>query len=77
MGRDGLKILTKDVFLFKQLAVNEQGQSIGYYTATGHVPNFIEEFKLKGLEIDRAVFQAKDEKAMAQELLGDKEALSR
>ena len=77
VGRDGLKILTKDVFLFKQLAVNEQGQSIGYYTATGHVPNFIEEFKLKGLEIDRAVFQAKDEKAMAQELLGDKEALSR
>ncbi|MBI5631042.1 MAG: Flp pilus assembly complex ATPase component TadA [Elusimicrobia bacterium] len=56
-GRDGVKILTKDIFRFNQTTVTEQGQTIGYFTGSGHVPSFQEEFKLKGLSVPTSIYK--------------------
>jgi pilus assembly protein CpaF len=58
IGRDGIKILTKDVFRFIQTHVDEKGKSFGYFTACDYVPRFYNEFKLKGLEIPKEFFMS-------------------
>ena len=69
-GADGLKVNIKEIFLFKQIAVNERGESIGYFTATGNVPGFQEEFKFKGLNVPLSVYKPVDEAQKRRELLG-------
>jgi pilus assembly protein CpaF len=58
VGRDGINILTKEIFRFYQTHVDEQGKSYGYYTACDYVPRFYDEFKLKGLEIPKEFFMS-------------------
>ena len=58
IGRDGTKILTKNIFRFIQCHVDEKGTSYGYFTACDYVPRFYDEFKLKGLEISKEVFMS-------------------
>ena len=58
VGRDGSRILTKNIFRFIQTHVDEKGNSFGYYTACDYVPRFYEEFKLKGLEIPKEFFMS-------------------
>ena len=66
VGRDGLKILTKDIFRFHQMTVTAEGQSLGYFTGCGHVPTFQEEFKLKGLSVPLSIYkETKDTGAAA------------
>lgn len=55
-GRDGTKILTKNIFRFVQTYVDEKGNSFGYFTACDYVPRFYDEFKLKGFEIPKEMF---------------------
>jgi pilus assembly protein CpaF len=57
-GRDGAKILTKNIFRFIQCHVDEKGNSHGYFTACDYIPRFYEEFKLKGMEIPKEVFMS-------------------
>ncbi len=68
-GAEGLKVNIKDLFVFKQISVNERGESIGYFTATGNVPSFQEEFKFKGLHVPLSVYKAVDEAQKRRELL--------
>ena len=56
IGRDGAKILTKNIFRFIQTHVDEKGKSYGYFTACDYVPKFFSEFKLKGLPIPEETF---------------------
>ncbi|MDE2040180.1 MAG: CpaF family protein [Elusimicrobia bacterium] len=56
VGRDGVHILTKNIFRFIQTYVDERGRSYGYYTACDYVPRFYSEFKLKGLDIPKEIF---------------------
>ncbi|MDX6769636.1 MAG: ATPase, T2SS/T4P/T4SS family [Elusimicrobiota bacterium] len=58
IGRDGTKILTKNIFRFIQTHVDEKGKSYGYFTACDYVPRFYNEFKLKGLEIPTEFFMS-------------------
>ncbi|MDE2491234.1 MAG: CpaF family protein [Elusimicrobia bacterium] len=58
VGRDGARILTKNIFRFIQTHVDEKGNSYGYFTACDYVPRFYEEFRLKGLEIPTTVFMS-------------------
>ncbi len=58
VGRDGIKILTREIFRFYQTHVDEQGKSYGYFTACDYVPRFYDEFKLKGLEIPKEFFMS-------------------
>jgi len=58
VGREGMKILTKDIFRFIQTRMDEKGVSYGYYTACDYVPRFFEEIKLKGLSIPKEAFMS-------------------
>ncbi len=58
VGRDGVKILTKDIFRFVQTWMDEKGTTYGYFTACDYVPRFYEEIKLKGLPIPKEAFMS-------------------
>ena len=57
-GRDGTKILTKDIFRFVQTSMDDKGITAGYFTACNYVPRFFEEIKLKGLPIPKEAFMS-------------------
>ena len=48
-GRDGQRVITKDIFRFIQTGIDEKGISFGYFTAMDYVPHCYDEIKLKGL----------------------------
>jgi septum site-determining protein MinD len=48
----------RDLFLFKQSGVAEDGKVLGDFEATGKPPTFLADFKIKGIEIDEAIFRS-------------------
>ncbi len=61
-GKEGNVVHTRDIFRFHQVTVDEQGRSVGFYTAEDYVPRFHEEFKLKGLQVPLAMFESEEAK---------------
>ena len=57
MLEDG-HINLKDVFMFKQSSMDDNGKIIGQFRPTGYIPTFFEEFKLKGLKTSENIFKA-------------------
>jgi pilus assembly protein CpaF len=62
-GKEGLKITTRDIFLYHQVSVNEAGQSIGYFSACDYEPSFQSEFKLLGLVVPKTIYESEETKA--------------
>ena len=54
---EGDVITLQDIFVFKQSEIGTGGKVIGTFKATGFVPTFIEEVKVKGIQIDMRMFQ--------------------
>jgi pilus assembly protein CpaF len=61
-GKDGLQVKIHDIFRFRQVSVDEQGRSVGYYSAQDYIPSFQDEFKLKGLSVSRELFASEETK---------------
>ena len=57
MGLEGTQTIMQDIFEFKQTGVSSDGKIQGYLAPTGSVPSFFEQIKLRGLELDPAIFQ--------------------
>jgi pilus assembly protein CpaF len=56
-GREGAAILMQDIFVFEQQGYGADGRVLGHMQATGNIPRFIEELKVKGdLRLDMSVF---------------------
>ncbi len=49
-------ITLQDIFEFKQTGIDPQGKVLGYFTATGVIPTFIDEVETRGLSLSREVF---------------------
>jgi pilus assembly protein CpaF len=49
-------ITLQDIFEFKQTGIDPQGKVLGYFTATGVIPSFIDEVETRGLHLSREVF---------------------
>ncbi|MBI5818815.1 MAG: Flp pilus assembly complex ATPase component TadA [Verrucomicrobia bacterium] len=49
-------VVMQDMFIFKQTGLDPRGKVLGYFTATGSVPTFIDEVRTRGLQLDRSVF---------------------
>ncbi|MDD5656172.1 MAG: ATPase, T2SS/T4P/T4SS family [Elusimicrobia bacterium] len=60
VGRDGLMVKTRDIYRFRQVSVDEQGRSVGYYSAQDYLPSFFDEFKLKGIACNKETFQSEE-----------------
>ena len=59
-GREGNQILMQDIFTFEQTGLDEKGRVQGYHTATGNIPQFIDEMRKSGrLNLDMSVFVPK------------------
>ncbi|MFA4943440.1 MAG: ATPase, T2SS/T4P/T4SS family [Lentisphaeria bacterium] len=59
-GREGNVILLQDIFVFEQKGFDDRGKVVGQFVATGNIPRFVEELKLKGnLRLDLGVFVPK------------------
>jgi pilus assembly protein CpaF len=48
VGMEGAEIILKDIFVFKKTGFDKEGKLMGYYTATGHIPEFIKTYNQTG-----------------------------
>jgi pilus assembly protein CpaF len=55
--RDDVHIELQDVFLFRQTGSGPDGKVIGNFQATGYVPSFIDEIKLRGISLPENIFR--------------------
>jgi pilus assembly protein CpaF len=61
-GREEVQVKIRDVFRFHQVSVDEQGRSVGYYSAEDYIPSFQDEFKLKGIVVPREMYESEETK---------------
>jgi pilus assembly protein CpaF len=58
-GREASTILMQDIFVFEQTGFAAGGKVEGFFKATGNIPRFVEELRLKGdLRIDMNIFKS-------------------
>ena len=56
-GIDGATVKLQDIFVFKQTGVDGEGRVMGYFTATGIVPQCMEHLMESGEEVPLAIFE--------------------
>ncbi|MFH1397214.1 MAG: ATPase, T2SS/T4P/T4SS family [Candidatus Omnitrophota bacterium] len=57
--KDEIHIGTKDIFIFKQTGIASVGSAVlGDFQATGYIPSFLEEIKIKGMPLSESIFQS-------------------
>lgn len=56
--KDELHINLKDIFIFKQTGIDGQGNVLGDFQATGYMPSFLEEIKIKGMPLSEQIFKS-------------------
>ena len=54
--KDETHIGLQDVFVFKQTGTDSQHKVLGNFQATGYVPTFIEDIKIKGISLPEGIF---------------------
>jgi pilus assembly protein CpaF len=54
--KDELHIELRDIFSFVQTGIDSQGQVLGNFKATGYVPSFIEDIKIRGIILPENIF---------------------
>ncbi|HWU84989.1 MAG TPA: CpaF family protein, partial [Rhodocyclaceae bacterium] len=57
-GMEGEIIQMQDIFLFKQEGFGADGKVKGKHVATGAIPDFYQDLKSRGMDVDLSVFQA-------------------
>ncbi len=55
--KDDVHIDVRDVFAFKQTGVDKQHMVLGKFQATGYIPSFVEEIKVKGFVLSEGIFK--------------------
>jgi septum site-determining protein MinD len=55
--KDEMHINLNDIFVFKQVGVDVQGKVLGYFTATGYKPSFLDEIRVRGVVISDDIFK--------------------
>jgi pilus assembly protein CpaF len=56
-GIEGGEIKYEEIFVFKQVGVNDKGKAIGYHTATGIRPMRLDHLKASGEEVPDSIFE--------------------
>ncbi len=57
VGFDGENILLKSIYEFNKKGIDSNGKIMGYFSATGYVPNFYRELSSQGQEMDLSIFE--------------------
>ena len=56
--RDEIHIELRDIFIFRQSGIDSTGSVLGEFQATGYVPSFIEEIKIRGIPLPEDIFKS-------------------
>ena len=54
--KDEVHIDLRDIFIFKQVGVDNEANVLGSFQGTGYVPSFIDEIKVKGITLTENIF---------------------
>jgi septum site-determining protein MinD len=54
---DDIHIGLKDIFVFKQLGLDQNGKVTGEYQPTGYIPSFVEDIRLRGIPLSDDIFK--------------------
>ena len=57
---DDTHIDLQDIFIFKQTGVNKEGKVLGNFQATGYIPSFSDDIKIRGISLPEDIFKAAD-----------------
>lgn len=57
-GMENGTIQLVDIFRYQQTGFDSEGKVVGHYMATGAVPTFYEELRLRGVDVDMSIFQS-------------------
>lgn len=60
-GMEGDIITLQDIFLFEQTGLGTGGKVLGKFVPTGFVPRFVEDLRVKGIEVEMKIFQEEEE----------------
>ena len=55
-GMEGDTIVLQDLFRYVQDSIDEHGKSVGHYESLGLMPNFMDKFKMNGVDLPRTFF---------------------
>lgn len=55
--KDDVHVDLRDIFVFKQSGIDQNGKVLGEFQATGYVPSFIEEIKVRGIPLSEDIFK--------------------
>jgi pilus assembly protein CpaF len=61
---EGNTITTQDIFRFVQTGIDEDGKSVGHFEPTGLQPNFLDKFKMNGIELPDGFFEPGNDDVM-------------
>lgn len=57
-GMEGDTIIVQDIFIYVQDRIDERGRSIGHFESTGLQPQFLDKFKMNGIDVPLSIFRA-------------------
>ncbi|MFW6044574.1 MAG: ATPase, T2SS/T4P/T4SS family [Planctomycetota bacterium] len=66
-GIEGDIFTLQSIYAFRQRGFDEDGDVRGYYTATGSAPEFVQELRERGIEVDQQLFERSPEEKEYQE----------
>lgn len=58
-GMEGDTIILQDLFRYTQDFIDEQGKSVGHYESMGLAPQFMDKFKMNGIELPTSFFSGR------------------
>ena len=56
-GMEGDTIILQDLFRYVQDYIDENGKSVGHFEASGFQPNFMDKFKMNGVDLPLSIFR--------------------
>jgi pilus assembly protein CpaF len=56
--KDEIHINMQDIFIFNQTGVDGQGRVLGDFCATGYIPSFLEDMKVRGVVLPESAFRS-------------------
>jgi len=55
--KDELHIDLRDIFVFKQTGIDSNARVLGSFQATGYIPSFIDDIKIRGISLPEDIFK--------------------
>jgi pilus assembly protein CpaF len=56
--KDEMHVELQDIFVFKQTGLDSQRRVLGDFAATGYIPSFLEDIRVRGIPLSENIFKA-------------------